>query len=110
MDDVIIFSTSLEEHVDSVDKISGKLRESNLKVLLDKTEFLCKETKVLGHIITTDGIKSNPDKIIAIQKYPIPKTKKDIQSFLGITGYYRKFIMDYAKNRKTLSLSAKRWI
>jgi len=56
-----------------------------------------KETEFLGHILTKEGIKPNPNKIAIIEKLLLPRTEKQIKSFLGITGYYRKFIKDYAK-------------
>lgn len=84
-------------------KVFDKLRESNLKIQLDKSEFLHKECAFLGHIVSTDGIKPNPEKIQAIKKFPIPKTQKEIKSFLGLLGYYRKFIQDFSKLTKPLT-------
>lgn len=60
LDDIIIYSTSLEEHIDALNKIFQRLREVNLKVQLDKTEFLKKETEFLGHVVTTEGLIPNP--------------------------------------------------
>lgn len=97
MDDVIIFSKSLNEHMQHLRLIMKKLREYNLKVQLDKTEFLRKEVAFLGHVITPEGIKPNPSKITAIEKFPLPKTTKEIKSFLGLVGFYRKFISNFAK-------------
>lgn len=97
MDDVVIFSKSLQEHTVHLKLIFKKLREYNLKVQLDKSEFLCKEVAFLGHVITPEGIKPNPSKIKAVQNYPIPKTTKEIKAFLGLVGYYRKFIQNFAK-------------
>lgn len=97
MDDILIFSGSLQEHVVSINKIFKKLIDANLKVQIDKCSFFTRETKFLGHVITEEGIKPNPAKVEAILKLDIPKTQKQIKSFLGITGYYRKFIRDYAK-------------
>lgn len=110
MDDIVIFSTSLQEHIQSLKTVFQRHREVNLKVQLDKTEFLRKETNLLGHVITPNGIKANPDKIKAIQNYPIPKTLKEIRSFLGITGYYQKFIKDYAKIAKPLTAATRKGI
>jgi len=59
-----------------------------------------KETEFLGHIVTTEGIKPNPNKIKAIQKFPLPKTTKK-KSFLGLCGFYRKCIPNFAKNCQT---------
>lgn len=75
----------------------------NFKIQLDKSEFLRKEIEFLGHIISTKGIKLNPDKISAVKKFPIPKTQRQIKSFLGLLGYYRKFIPDFAKLTKPLT-------
>lgn len=97
MDDVIIFSKSLHEHRLHLKQIFQKFREYNLKVQLDKSEFLRKEVAFLGHVITPDGIKPNPSKIKAVQDYPLPKTIKEIRSFLGLVGYYRRFIQNFAK-------------
>lgn len=108
MDDIIVFSTSLQEHVENLCRIFQRLREKNLKIQLDKSEFLQRNVKFLGHIITPDGIKPNPDKIMAIQKFPIPKTPKEIKSFLGLIGYYRKFIRDFAKITKPLTTCLKK--
>lgn len=97
MDDVVIFSRSLSEHLDHIRIIFKRLRDVNLKVQPDKSEFLSKEVAFLGHIITPQGIKPNPSKIEAIQRYPIPKTQKEIKAFLGLVGYYRRFIRNFSK-------------
>lgn len=67
-----------------------------MKIQLDKSEFLKKEVAFLGHIVKEAGIKPNPTKIEAKNKYPIPKTSKQIKQFLGLVGYYRRFIRDFA--------------
>lgn len=97
LDDILIFSTSLQEHIDSMGKIFDRLKEYNLKIQPDKCSFLQKDTEYLGHILTKDGIKPNPQKVEKIKNIKIPETQKQIKSFLGITGYYRKFIPNYAK-------------
>lgn len=100
MDDIIIFSTSLQEHTENLAAVFQKLRDANLKIQLDKSEFLRKEIAFLGHIVTPQGVKPNPDMIAAIKNFPIPKTQKQIKSFLELLGYYRKFIKDFAKLTK----------
>lgn len=97
MDDVVIFSKSLQEHLNHLKLIFQKFREYNLKIQLDKSEFLQKQVAFLGHVITPEGVKPNPSKISAVQNYPIPKTTKEIKSFLGLVGYYRRFISNFAK-------------
>lgn len=74
-----------------------------MKVQLDKSEFLQKEVAFLGHIVTPEGVKPNPEKISAIKNWPLPKNEKELRAFLGILGYYRKFIQDFAKIAKPLT-------
>lgn len=108
LDDIIIFSTSLQEHIQNLKSVFQRLRESNFKIQLDKSEFLRKEVAYLGHIVTPDGVKPNPDKIVAIKNYPIPKTTKQIKGFLGLLGYYRRFINNFAKLTKPLTKCLKK--
>lgn len=108
MDDIIIFSTSLQEHITNIEKVFQRLRESNFKIQLDKSEFLKHETAYLGHIVTPEGIKPNPDKVHAIKNFPIPRTTKEIKSFLGLLGYYRKFIPNFSQLAKPLTSCLKK--
>lgn len=108
LDDIIIFSSSLEEHIKHLKLVFDRLHNANLKLQLDKCEFLRKETEYLGHVITPDGIKPNPNKIEAIKNFPIPKTQKEIRSFLGLLGYYRKFINNFAKITKPFTKCLKK--
>lgn len=103
MDDIIVYSTSLQEHYDNLAKILNALEKANLKVQLNKSEFLQKEVAFLGHIVNEDGVKPNPDKIEAIKNWPTPKTEKEIKSFLGTLGYYRRFIKDFSRLTKPLT-------
>lgn len=97
LDDILIFSTSFQEHICNIKTVFRKLREANLKVQINKCKFFARETLYLGHILTTDGVKPDPTKIDTILGLKIPTTIKGIKSFLGITGYYRKFIRDFSK-------------
>lgn len=108
LDDVIIYSTSLQEHIERLKLIFERFRQSNFKIQLDKSEFLHKEVNYLGHLITKEGVKPNPDKIQAVKNFPIPKTPRDIKSFLGLAGYYRRFIKDFAKIAKPMTLCLKK--
>lgn len=103
LDDIIIFSTSLQEHIESLKLIFNCLQNANLKVQLDKSEFCKRETQFLGHIVTQDGVKPNPSKVECVVNFPIPKTPKQIKQFLGLTGYYRKFIKDYSHLTKPMT-------
>lgn len=108
LDDIIIFGSSLQQHLDNLNKVLQRLAQANLKIQLDKCEFLQKECEFLGHIITQDGIRPNPNKIEKILSWPIPKTTTQIKGFLGLLGYYRKFIRDFAKLTKPLTKCLKK--
>uniref|UniRef100_A0A146L2U0 RNA-directed DNA polymerase n=1 Tax=Lygus hesperus TaxID=30085 RepID=A0A146L2U0_LYGHE len=108
MDDIIVFSSSLQEHMVRLRCIFDRLRQANLKVQMDKTEFLRKEVGFLGHLITESGLKPNPKKIEAITKFPVPKTTKELKGFLGLLSYYRKFIKNLADITKPLTIRLKK--
>lgn len=96
LDDICIYSKSPEEHVEHVDKVLSVLRKHKLYAGLDKCTFGVQEMEFLGHIVSKDGIKVDPKKVEAVQSWPVPQSVKEIRSFLGLTGYYRKFIRHYA--------------
>lgn len=108
LDDVIIVSTSLQEHIHKLKQVFDRFKINNLKIQLDKSEFLQKQVHFLGHELTADGLKPNKDKIDAVLKFPLPKSQKDIKAFLGLVGYYRKFIKDFAKLTKPLTICLKK--
>ena len=97
IDDIVIYSPSFEQHLLDLEKIFRALRDANLTLKASKCCFCRREMKYLGHIITQDGIKPDPTLTKAVSDFPQPKTIIDVQSFLGLTGYYRRFIRDYSK-------------
>jgi len=108
LDDIIIYSTSLQEHIQRLTEVFKRLRKTNLKVQLDKSEFLRREVNYLGHTITPEGVKPDKNKIKAILEFPIPKTQREIKSYLGLLGYYRKFIKDFAELTKPMTKCLKK--
>jgi hypothetical protein len=86
----------LSEHNSKLRDVFQKLREFNLKIEPDKCEFLKEELNYLGHVVTAECVKPDNEKIKAVIDFPIPQTQKDIKSFLGLAGYYRKFIADFS--------------
>lgn len=79
LDDIIVYSTSLQEHVNSLRLVLNRLKDANLKIQGDKCEFFRRETEFLGHVITQKGIKPNPKKVECVSNYPLPKTPKQIK-------------------------------
>ncbi|CAF3221850.1 unnamed protein product [Rotaria sp. Silwood2] len=97
IDDVVIFSPTFEQHMTDLEKVFQALQSANLTLKASKCQFCRREMRYLGHIITQNGIKPDPDLIKSVTNFPQPKKIKDVQSFLGLTGYYRRFIKDYSK-------------
>ena len=97
IDDVIIYSPSFNQHLNDLTEVFEALRGANLTLKTSKCHFCRKEIKYLGHIITQNGVKPDPDLVSAIKEFPQPQKIKDVQAFLGLTGYYRRFIQNYAK-------------
>lgn len=86
MDDVVVIGKTLEEHLSNLRDVLKTLSEANLKVQLDKSEFLRTSVEFLGYIITRDGIMPNNKKIEAITRWPVPKNLKQLRGFLGLIG------------------------
>ena len=104
LDDIIIFSKTAEEHPDHIKQIFEKLRSAHLSMKLSKCHFFMKEIQYLGHILSTKGMKPLPSKTQVIKNMHLQKTSKQAQAFLGLMGCQRKFIMNFAKIAKTLTL------
>ncbi|CAK1603215.1 unnamed protein product [Parnassius mnemosyne] len=103
LDDIVIYSHDLNSHIDNLSSVFHRLRNYNLKLQPDKCEFLRREVAYLGHQITKDGVKPNPEKVKAVTQFPTPKSPKDIKSFLGLVSYYRRFIANFSKIAKPLT-------
>ncbi|CAF1048251.1 unnamed protein product [Didymodactylos carnosus] len=88
IDDIVIYSPTFEQHLIDLKNVFQALREANLTLKASKCCFCRREMKYLGHIITQDGIKPDPTLTKAVSDFPQPKSIKDVQSFLGLSGYY----------------------
>ena len=96
VDDILVFSDSFESHLDHLGQVFSCLTKANLTLKPSKCNFAVKEVKYLGHIITKDGVKVDPDKTSAVSTFPVPKTQQEVRSFLGMCNYYRKFVKSYS--------------
>lgn len=103
LDDIVVFSDNLENHNKRLIEVFQRLSEYNLKIQPDKCEFLRKEVMYLGHLITDEGVKPDANKVKAVREFPVPKSPKDIKSFLGLAGYYRRFIPNFSNITKPLT-------
>ena len=102
LDDIIIFSTTAEEHLSHIKDVFEKLCTAKLSVKLSKCHFFMKEIQYLGHILSTKGIQTLTSKTQAIQNMHPPKMCNQVHAFLGLVGYYRNFIKNFAKIAKPL--------
>lgn len=96
LDDIVIFSSTFEEHLHRLEAVFTKLSEHHLKLKSSKCEFFKPKITYLGHVVSEEGIQADPEKIAAVKLWPIPKSTKQVRQFLGFTGYYRRFIKGYA--------------
>lgn len=96
MDDILILSKTKEEHLQHLQQVFSVLQAEGLSVKLKKCQFFRDELKFLGHIISGDGIKPDPDKVAAVDNWPLPHTQTELKGFLGLTNYFRRFIRNYS--------------
>ena len=108
LDDIIIFSRTPEEHLKHIEIIFQKLKAAGLKLKESKCDFFKSEIHYLGHLISDKGIQPLPEKLDTIRNMPYPRTPKEIKQFLGLTGYYRKFVPCFSEiSRPLAKLAAK---
>eukprot|EP00253_Pinus_taeda_P018429 PITA_18429 len=97
IDDILIYSRSQEEHEEHLRMVLQTLREHQLYAKFSKCDFFIEEIQYLGHVITKEGIAVDPEKIKTIMEWPIPKDVADIRSFMGLAGYYRRFVEGFSR-------------
>ena len=103
MDGILIASRTFEVHLEHLKYVLEKLEAGGLTVNWDKSKFLQTKINFLGFIITSEGISANPDKVESIMRFPEPRNIKQLQSFLGLCNFYRKFQRNYAHITAKLS-------
>ncbi|MCG8623453.1 MAG: retroviral-like aspartic protease family protein, partial [Proteobacteria bacterium] len=103
LDDILIFSSSIQEHLKHVRVLFERLRIANLKLTARKCSFLKRHVQYLGHLISGEGIEPVPEKLKDLKDMAPPKTQKEVRRFLGFTGYYRKFIPRFSDIARPLT-------
>ena len=97
LDDIIIYSKTLSEHLVHIEKVLKCLKAAGLKVKISKCQFAQTEVKYLGHIVSADGVRPNPEKVKSIEEFPSPKNVDELRTVVGMLSYYRKFIRNFAE-------------
>ncbi|XP_025016786.1 uncharacterized protein LOC112538932 [Tetranychus urticae] len=108
IDDIIVFSKTIEEHFVRLKAVFNRLRAAGLTLKPDKCFFFKRKILYLGHIISYAGQEPDPEKIRAVKNFPIPLTLRDIRAFVALCSYYRKFIKDFAKIAQPLTQLTKK--
>ena len=102
IDDIIIFSETIDDHLEQIQNIFHRLKQAKLKLKPKKCKLLQTKVKYLGHVVSKDGVETDPEKIEAVKEWPRPVCVKDVRSFIGFCSYYRRFIPNFASVAKPL--------
>ena len=108
LDDVMCFSKSFEEHIDHLRKVLIRIRNSGMTLKISKCSFAMNKITYLGHVVNKDGIRMDPERLRAINNYPIPRTLTEVRSFLGLAGYHRQFVKDWSHIAEPLTRLTKK--
>ena len=103
LDDIILFSSTLDDHFEKLDEVLSRLKNADLKLKPSKCEFIKEEVTYLGHVVSKEGIKPNPKIIEAVKNWKIPQSVKEVQQFLGLCNYYRQYVLKFSEIASPLS-------
>ncbi|RLN36021.1 polyprotein [Panicum miliaceum] len=103
IDDILIYSATLEEHEKLLQQVFDILRQHQFKIKRSKCTFARKEITYLGHIVSGCGVATDPKNVTAVQQWPVPMNVKEVRGFFGLAGYYRKFVKGFGMLSKPLT-------
>ena len=104
IDDILIFSESIEDHLQHLQLVLERLVEAKLKLKPSKCRFIRNQVEYLGHVITPEGLKTSPKLLEAVKKFPVPRNLREVRQYLGLCSYYRRFISQFAAVARPLHL------
>ena len=97
LDDVIVFSKTFQGHLENLRLVFDRMREAGLKMKPKKCKFCLREVACLGHIVSDQGVKTDPAKVADVREWPTPRNQEDVRKFMGLASYYRRFIKNFAQ-------------
>ena len=106
LDDIVVFSRDFESHLQRLGDVLGRLEDAGLKVKPSKCHLARRKVSFLGHVVSEEGIQTDPRKVEAVKDWPSPASLTEVRSFLGLAGYYRSFVPDFATVAKPLTALA----
>ncbi|KAK7916332.1 hypothetical protein WMY93_012093 [Mugilogobius chulae] len=102
LDDIVVFSADFDSHIEHLEEVFRRLSEHGLKLQPKKCSLFQRQVTYLGHVISEDGVATDPAKTAAVRDWPRPQTVRQVKSFLGFAGYYRRFIQGFSKIARPL--------
>ena len=103
LDDIIVYSTTIDKHIEDIETVFKMLAENGLKLKIKKCYFFRKKIDYLGHVVSSEGVSPSEQKVHSVLTYPEPRNVKEVSSFLGLASYYRKFIRAFAEKAHPLT-------
>ena len=103
LDDIIVFSRTPEEHLHRLKAVFNKLKAAGLKLKPSECDMFKQQINYLGHVVSKEGVSTDPEKIKAVTEWPQPTMVTEVRSFLGFVNYYRRFIPNFSKVAKPLN-------
>jgi len=103
LDDIIVFGSTFDQKLENLKLVFERIRKANLKLNPDKCELFQTKVKFLGHIVSSEGISTDPEKVEAVKEWPIPAKIKQVRSFLGLCSYYRQFNHNFSHIARPLN-------
>ena len=103
LDDVLVYFSTFTQHLERLESVFIHLRKHGLKLKPKKCVLFKESVKYLEYVVSSKGVETDPDKVEAIASWELPQNEKDLQSILGLAGYYRRFVEGFAKKSSTIT-------